>query len=149
MKFIPGYESLYSAEDDGRIYSHNINNYLKQYIWDGYLTVRLCKNNKHKNFKVHRLVALTYIPNPENKPQVDHINRIRTDNSVNNLRWATQSENNMNTIAKNKLKEKHIGFHKGKERFLFVLGRNGQRYEKAFKTLEEAIEYRDAYLSQS
>jgi hypothetical protein len=148
MKSIPGYEGLYSAEEDGRIYSHNINDYLITSIWDNYLNVILSKNNKPKKFKVHRLVAITYIPNPENKPQVDHINRIRTDNKVSNLRWATQSENNMNTIAKNKLKEKHIYYHKNKERFKFIIVRNDKRFEKSFKTLEEAIEHRDAYLAQ-
>lgn len=64
---------------------------------NGYLLVTLSKDNKQKHFQVHRLVAKTFIPNIENKPQVDHINRVRNDNRVENLRWVTISENGHNT----------------------------------------------------
>lgn len=60
----------------------------------GYLTVSLCKNGYARQFFVHRLVALAFIGNPENKPTVNHINGDKTDNRVDNLEWATQSENN-------------------------------------------------------
>ena len=60
---------------------------------NGYMVVRIFK----KNYRVHRLVAETFIPNPENKPFIDHINRIKTDNRVENLRWVTSQENNNNT----------------------------------------------------
>ena len=60
---------------------------------NGYKVVRIFK----KNYRVHRLVAETFIPNPENKPFIDHINRIKTDNRVENLRWVTSQENNNNT----------------------------------------------------
>ena len=52
-----------------------------------------------KRYKVHRLVAETFIPNPENKPEIDHINRNPSDNRMENLRWATRTENNRNTHA--------------------------------------------------
>jgi hypothetical protein len=148
MKFIPGYEDLYSATEDGRIYSHVKAKYLSASLTrDGYLMVVLQHNKEKKTCKVHRLVAFTYIANPENKYAVDHINRIKTDNSVDNLRWATRSENRINTEvhSNNKLGQKHIGLHRGL--YLFTLNRNGIRYEKSFKTLEEAIEHRDAYLN--
>ena len=60
---------------------------------DGYMQVGLCKNGKKKMFRVHRLLATAFIPNPENKTHVDHINGIRDDNRLENLRWATHSEN--------------------------------------------------------
>ena len=62
----------------------------------GYKAVNLYLNGKMKTYKVHRLVALTFIANPDNKPCVDHIDGNRTNNNVNNLRWVTNSENQMN-----------------------------------------------------
>ena len=61
-------------------------------------------DNKQKWFRVHRLVAEVFIPNPENKPYVDHINGNREDNSIDNLRWCTQKENCNNPISINRYK---------------------------------------------
>lgn len=61
-------------------------------IW--YLIVDLYMNNKSKKVPIHRLVAEAFIPNPENKATVDHIDGNRKNNSIDNLRWATYSENN-------------------------------------------------------
>jgi hypothetical protein len=60
----------------------------------GYQTIKL----KGKVLLIHRLVAMAYIPNVDNKPEIDHINRVKTDNNVNNLRWASRQENEVNKI---------------------------------------------------
>lgn len=69
------------------------------------LIQKLCKNgyymvySKKKYHLVHRLIAIAFIPNPENKPEIDHINTIRTDNRIENLRWVTHKENCNNPIS--------------------------------------------------
>lgn len=73
----------------------------------GYLIVNLHNEKGMKQFLVHRLVAMAFIPNPENKPIVDHINTNRLDNHVSNLRWVTPRENIYNPISNKKLWEEY------------------------------------------
>ena len=71
--------------------------------YKGYLETHLYINNKNKVFKVHRLVAMAFIPNPENKPEVNHKDGNKQNNSKENLEWCTSSENQIHAY-KNKLK---------------------------------------------
>lgn len=109
-KVVKGFEN-YLVTDTGRVYSLKRGRYLKaRKNRDGYLRVKLCKNCKPYNKSVHRLVAEAFIENPENKPTVDHINRKKADNIVENLRWASYSEQNKNQSHINqvsKTKEKY------------------------------------------
>lgn len=111
-KDVQGYERLYQVSNLGRVKSlGRFVDKLKCHYWqeekilklrkraDGYLNVILSKKGKTKTFSVHRLVAVAFIPNPENKTEVDHINAIKTDNSVNNLRWASHKENMNNSLT--------------------------------------------------
>ena len=84
----------YYATEDGEIYSTKTNKFLKQRLSkNGYKYVNLSINNKCKTYQVHRLIALVYIPNPNNLPQVNHKNGIKIQNNVENLEWVTSLEN--------------------------------------------------------
>lgn len=95
LEKIEGFES-YFISNNGVVYSDK---YTERKILSprankrGYLYVNLCNNGKYKSISIHRLVAQAFIPNTENKPEVNHINGIKTDNRVENLEWVTKSEN--------------------------------------------------------
>ena len=75
----------------GRILVPNVGNH-------GYLTVGLCKDGKNKTQLVHRLVATAFIPNPEGFPQINHKDGVRTNDTVSNLEWSDQSNQELNKI---------------------------------------------------
>lgn len=110
-KDIKGYEGLYIVSNMGRIKSLNYNHTGEEKIMktrkreNGYYYLNLCKNNVRHSINVHRIVAETYIPNPENKPYIDHINTIRDDNRVENLRWVTPKENCNNPLTLGKIRK--------------------------------------------
>ncbi|WAX14850.1 DNA endonuclease [Enterococcus phage EF36P1] len=93
-KDVAGYEGLYQVSNLGRVKRATTGKVLKGYKnTTEYLGVNLCKNGKHKTHKIHRLVAQAFIPNPENKPQVNHIDEDKTNNMASNLEWMTAKEN--------------------------------------------------------
>lgn len=88
----------YYIKRDGKVYRISDNTEFIPCLRNGYYVI--CTGGK-KIELLSRVVARAYIPNPENKPEVDHINRIKTDNRVENLRWVTRKEN-MNNITRNR-----------------------------------------------
>lgn len=92
---IPGYEGLYSATTDGRIYSERRKKYLKPFNnGNGYFIVDLCKDGNRKHYRVHRLVAQTFLENPNNLPCINHKDENRANNRVENLEYCTIEYNN-------------------------------------------------------
>lgn len=90
---IEDYEN-YQITSWGRVYSKDSKKFLiPEENEKGYLRVKLSKNGKAKNFKVHRLVAGEFIPNPLDKPQVNHKDGNKKNNSISNLEWVTNQEN--------------------------------------------------------
>lgn len=117
-KDIKGYEGYYQISPDGTVKS--LDRFIKQgncirherekikKIHEGpygYPCVTLCKNKKSRSFPLHRLLAIAFIPNPENKPQVDHINTDKMDYRLENLRWVTAKENSNNPLTKKHCRE--------------------------------------------
>jgi len=101
-KVIPDYPK-YSCSNLGRIKNNETNQIFSPYkLPTGYCKVQLRKENKSKTFNVHQLIAKTWIPNLENKTSVNHKNKIRDDNRVENLEWATHTEQQQHKIQYDK-----------------------------------------------
>ncbi len=90
---IDGFENYFITKS-GKVWSKNRNRFLKNKIdKKGYCCIGFRANGSRKEKKIHRLLAEIFIPNPENKPQINHINGIKNDNSIENLEWVTNEEN--------------------------------------------------------
>lgn len=92
IKDFPGY----TITDDGKVISYKFKQPRIMKTWlqqSGYENIKLCKENQTYHFLIHRLVAEAFIPNPNNLPEVNHKNKIRNDNRVENLEWCNRRDN--------------------------------------------------------
>ena len=148
-KPIKGYEGLYEVSDQGRVKSLNYLHTGQERILsqnktpDDYLQVMLYKNSEQKKLLVHRLVAEAFVPNPENKPTVNHINEDKHDNRAVNLNWMTRKENcnwgTRNVRIKQWQHSHREVFAKGSKK---RIGQNRSSWKRLFKgkTPEEITE---------
>lgn len=129
-KFIyEGQETDYSVSTEGEVRKDTTNYILSQSSQQDYKFVGLIINGKQKRMRVHRMVALTFIDNPDNKPYVNHINGNRSDNNVENLEWVTPSENTQHAV--------NTGlFKSGRKRAVIQYNLNGEQ----MATFESATE---------
>ena len=94
FKPIEGYEDLYEVSDEGNVRNKTTGRILKPSRTNrGYLCVYLCKDGIREFKSIHRLVAQAFLPNPDNYPQVNHIDENKLNNSVDNLEWCTSQYN--------------------------------------------------------
>lgn len=102
MTDIPGYEGFYAATKDGKIYSHRAGKFLTLTLKPhGYMQVELNVLGTTTYHRVHRLIALTFIDNPDKKPFVNHLDGNKQNNDVSNLEWVTGAENNIHAVENN------------------------------------------------
>lgn len=122
MKEIPGFENLYSATEDGHIWSHYKNRFLSPSLGkNGYLKVTLIKDKHQYTKLVHRLIAETFLPNPNNLPVVNHKDENKSNNNIINLEWCNYQYNSnygnnpkIQSAKMTNFLENHPDFNKGK-----------------------------------
>ena len=142
---INGYPN-YLIYNDGRVYTKNRKRFLiPQEIKDGYLRVGLSNSENRKWFLIHRLVALHYIDNPNNKQYVDHIDRNTQNNDISNLRWVTTQENMDNRDLISNTGEKYISYDKKNDGYNIQIPNINKWLNKNY-SLQDAINLRDSLL---
>lgn len=135
-KDIKGYEGLYQISNFGNVYSKITNKKLKPFANEkGYLRVELRKNKSRKNFKVHRLVAIMFISNPNGYNEVNHIDGNKQNNKIENLEWCSHKCNMIHAVKNNlvtppKSNTKKVNLYDKKGNFI-----------RSFKSIHEASRF--------
>ena len=130
-KPIEGYGGKYEVSDLGRVRQgeKSVNQYKDG---KGYLRVTLYKDGKERNVKVHRIVSLAFIPNPDNLPMVNHKDEVKTNNRVDNLEWCTSLYNTNYGTGK---------YRAAKTHWVAIIGTDKEGNEHRFSSIQEAAAY--------
>jgi hypothetical protein len=146
FKDIPGFEGRYHATVSGGIYSVKSRKFLKPGD-DTYSYNTVCIDRK--TYKVHKLIAMTFLDNPNKYTQIDHINQNRKDNRIENLRYVSNSENQLNKKTRvPKPKDMKNILVKNTTFKVSIKRKDQPSIHKSFKTIEEAKAFRDATLEE-
>ena len=135
----------YLIYEDGRVQNKTtkrFKSHLNPSKTNPYFSVMLCKNNKRKGFQIHRLIALHYIPNPENKEFVNHIDGNKLNNNIENLEWCSNIENLNSYYSKNKNNtsgHKNICYEKSKKKYRVDKSYYGKKFQVTCKDLNSAL----------
>ena len=136
----------YKINENGEIYSKIRNRLLKSKMNKGYIKICLRKNNKGYTKTLHRLLGIQYLPNPNNFPCIDHINRDKLDNSLTNLRWVSYATNAKNKSSKKNATSIYVGVrktHNKKKPYRAETTFQGKKYNIGYYKTE--LEAYDAY----
>ena len=143
---LKGYEKLYTINKEGSVWNIKHKKEVKPYINNGYCKVNLSKDDKQVIIRFHRLLAVQFIPNPDNLPEIDHINGIKVDNRLENLRWVNHIQNSNN--RKSNSLTRYI-YTTSQNRYQVRFRVNGKKIHFGnYKTLEEAMCERDCALDE-
>lgn len=163
-KPIPGYENLYEISNLGRI--SNYRKILKTYkINSGYVAFKLQKDGMRKSVLLHRLVAELFIPNPDGKSEVNHIDGNKENNCVSNLEWVSSSENKLHAYASGirvynepykgvkksttKSKYHNVRWDSSRNKWIGAITLNNKPYKaKRFDVEEDAARYVNTLLDE-
>lgn len=130
IKNFPGYW----ITSDGQVWSDKTQKFLKLHESHGYLQVDLSLNGQGYHFRVHRLVAEAFIPNPNNLPEVNHKDENRFNNNVNNLEWSTSKENANWGTRNKKISEKN-------SKAIEMYNKDTLEFVRSFSSLKEAATF--------
>ena len=148
MDELKGYEKLYKINKNGEIWSNHYNKIMTPTFHNtGYYVIDLTKDGVEKQTTIHRLLAIQYLPNPNNLKMVDHIDRNKTNNCLENLRWASYRTNNLNMGKTPKSGHQNI-YIDSYECAVVNICVNGKRYNKRFYKLEDAIAWRNKIIEE-
>ena len=143
---IDGFDGMYLISNYGRVKSLNYNRTNQEKILKsatnnkGYQVVVLCKDGKQKMFRVHRLVAMAFIPNPNNYTEVNHIDECKTNNHVSNLEWCTVEYNNNYGTRNKKISKALIGKFSGDNNPKYWFEKFGKEHPRSKQVIQLTLD---------